>query len=99
MDCIGMGAARLLANVFRSDTQSFTATWSTAATPPVVVHRSPTRASPHWRAMKATAASGAGSISGFEIDASDVSCAQVADYVLDHCRQRRRDHQALSVTR
>ncbi len=92
MDCIGMGAARLLANVFRSDTQSFTATWSTAATPPVVVHSQPYTSFSALARDEGNSRIWGGIHFRFEIDASDVSCAQVADYVFDHYMQRRRDH-------
>jgi hypothetical protein len=90
MACIGAGAARMLANVFRGDAQAFTATWYSTSTPATVVH-----------AQRYTTFSALGRDEGlsriwggihfrFEIDTSEVSCYRVADYIYDNFMERDR---------
>ena len=87
--CVSFGPARMLANVSGDDAQSFTATWYTGASPPAVVHAEP------YNSFSALAQDGADSrVWGgihfrFELDASHVSCAQVADYIFDNYMQPR----------
>ena len=87
--CVSFGPARMLANVLGDDAQSFTATWYTGASPPAVVHAEP------YKSFSALAQDGADSrVWGgihfrFELDASHVSCTQVADYIFDNYMQPR----------
>jgi hypothetical protein len=92
MACIGAGAARMLANVFHTDAQSFTATWYTGGSPPAVVHSQPYQS--FWALAQDEGDSRiwGGIHFRFEIDASQVSCSQVADYVFDNYMQRRTGH-------
>lgn len=88
MTCIGSGAARMLANVLGSDAQTFTATWYSASGSAV--------ASLPFTSLWALGDDEANSrIWGgihfrFDIDASQVSCPQVADYLFDNYMQPRR---------
>ena len=90
MTCIGAGASRMLANVFRTDAKSFTATWykDNSAAPPAVFSQS-------YDSFRALAQEeGNSRIWGgihfrFEIDASMESCSDVADYLYDHYMQPR----------
>jgi len=84
MTCIGAGAARMLANVFEGDAESFNATWYTATTPPAILH-----AQPYTTFSALARDEGLSRIWGgihfrFEIDASEVSCYRVADYIYDN---------------
>ena len=84
MACIGAGAARMLANVFDGDAQSFTATWYTGTNPPAIVH-----AQPYTTFSALSRDEGLSRIWGgihfrFEIDTSEVSCYRVADYIHDN---------------
>jgi hypothetical protein len=90
MQCIGAGAARMLANVLGSDAQSFTATWYTAASPPVVVHSQPYTSLWALAVEEGNSRIWAGIHFRFELDTSQVSCSQVADYVFDNYMQRNR---------
>ena len=92
MACVGAGAARMLANVFGSDKQSFTATWYTGASPPAVVHSEPYTS--FWALAQDEGDSRiwGGIHFRFEIDESQVSCTQVADYVFDNYMPRRKRH-------
>jgi hypothetical protein len=92
MACIGTGAARMLANVFRGDAQSFTATWYTGSSPPVVVHSEPYTSFAALAQDEGDSRIWGGIHFGFEIDAAQVSCSQVADYVFDNYMQRREHH-------
>jgi hypothetical protein len=89
MACIGAGAARMLANVFHSDAQLFTAKWYTGASPPLTVHSQPYQS--FWALARDQGDSRiwGGIHFRFEIDASQVSCSQVADYVFYNYMQRR----------
>ena len=85
MTCIGTGAARMLANVLGNDTQTFTATWY-AATGAVVW------AEPYTSLWKLGDDEANSRIWGgihfrFDIDESQVSCTQVADYLFDNYMQ------------
>jgi hypothetical protein len=92
MMCIGTGAARMLANVLRNDAQAFTATWYTGASPPVVVHAQPYQSFSALAQDEGNSRIWGGIHFRFEIDASEVSCSQVADYVFDNYMQRRGVH-------
>jgi hypothetical protein len=84
MSCIGSGAAQMLANVFGTDAKSFSATWYTGAAPPAVVHSEPY--SSFWALARDEGSSRVwgGIHFRFEIDASEQSCAQVANYLFDN---------------
>ena len=94
MTCIGASAARALTNVFGTDAKSFTATWYlNEATPPPVVY------SADYESFRALAQEqGNSRIWGgihfrFEIDASLISCADVADYLYaNYMRPRTQRH-------
>jgi hypothetical protein len=88
MACIGTSAARVLANVFNSDAQAFTATWYTGATPPVVVHSQPYSSLWALAVDEGNSRVWGGIHFRFELDASQVSCTQVADYVVDNYMRR-----------
>jgi hypothetical protein len=92
MACIGVGASRMLANVFHSDDQAFTATWYTGASPPAVVHSQPYQSFSALAEDQGNSRVWGGIHFRFELDASQVSCTQVADYVFDNYMQRRDDH-------
>jgi hypothetical protein len=82
MTCIGSGASRMLANVLRSDSQTFTATWYTASNAVVYAQRYSSlfdlgNDEAHSRIW-------GGIHYRFDIDASQVSCPQVADYIFDN---------------
>ncbi len=93
MACIGAGAAQMLARVFDTDEQSFTATWYAsntvtppATTPPVVYSQD------HDSFWALAQEEGDSRIWGgihfrFEIDASLESCADVADYLFENYMQ------------
>ncbi len=88
MTCIGAGAARMLRNVFGTDSKRYTAVWykdNTAAAPVVwkedftsfkalAEHEGRSRV---WGGIHFT----------FELDASHKACADVADYIYDHKMQ------------
>jgi hypothetical protein len=90
MSCIGAGAAQMLANVFGTDAKIYAATWYTSATPPVVVHSQPYES--FWALAQDEGSSRVwgGIHYRFEIDASEQSCAQVANYLYDNYMQRDR---------
>jgi len=90
MSCIGAGAAQMLANVFGTDAKSFTATWYTADSPPAVVHSQPYNS--FWALGQDEGSSRVwgGIHYRFEIDASEQSCAQVANYLYDNYMRRDR---------
>ena len=94
MACIGFSAARALANVLGRDAQSFTATWYTAETPtspPTVVHAEPYRALSDLASDEGNSRIWGGIHFRFEIDASEVSCTQVSDYIYDNYLQPTRN--------
>lgn len=82
MACIGTGAARMLANVFDDDAQSFSATWYSAANA-VVWTQSYTSL---WQLGddEGNSRIWGGIHFRFDIDESQVSCTQVADYLFDN---------------
>jgi hypothetical protein len=90
MACIGVGASRMLANVFHGDEQSFTATWYSTANPPAIVHAQPYTTFSALGRDEGLSRIWAGIHFRFEIDASDVSCSQVADYIYDNYLEPRR---------
>jgi hypothetical protein len=92
MACIGTGAARMLANVFDGDTQRFTATWYAAGSPAVVVHSQPYTSFAALAQDEGDSRIWGGIHFGFEIDTSQVSCTQVADFIFDNYMGRRRSH-------
>lgn len=82
MSCIGTGAAQMLANVFGTDSKSFTARWFAA-------DGSQVYAIPYNSFWALGADEGSSRIWGglhyrFEITASEVSCSQVANYLYDN---------------
>lgn len=81
MTCIGTGAARMLANVLDDDAQSFSVTWYSAANA-VVWTQAYTSL---WQLGDDEAHSRiwAGIHYRFDIDESQVSCTQIADYIFD----------------
>ena len=85
MTCIGTTAARMLANVLGNDAQVFTATWYTAAN--AVVWAQPY--SSLWKLGddQANSRIWGGIHFRFDIDESQVSCTQVADYLFDNYMQ------------
>lgn len=90
MTCLGAGAARMLANVFHRDAQAFTATWYSTANPPTIVHAQPYTTFSALAHDEALSRIWGGIHFRFEIDASEVSCPQVADYIYDHYMERDR---------
>ena len=82
MTCIGSGASRMLANVLGSDSQAFTATWYAASD--AVVHAQPYMSLFQLGNDEAHSRIWGGIHYRFDIDASQVSCPQVADYVFDN---------------
>jgi hypothetical protein len=88
--CVGAGAARMLANVFGDDAQSFTATWYTGASPPAVVHAEPYESLWAMALDQADSRVWGGIHFRFELETSQVSCSQVADYLFDNYMQPRR---------
>jgi len=93
MACVGFGSARALANVFGGDAQSFIAAWytaGTATTPPTVVHAEAYTALSDLARDEGNSHIWGGIHFRFEIDASEIACAQVADYIYDNYLQPRR---------
>ena len=82
MTCIGAGASRMLANVLGSDSQTFTATWYTPSD--AVVHAQPYMSLWQLGNDEAHSRIWGGIHYRFDIDASQVSCPQVADYIFDN---------------
>jgi hypothetical protein len=82
MTCIGTGASRMLANALGGDAQTFTATWYTATDEGVF-------AQPYTSLFQLGNDEAHSRIWGgihyrFDIEASQVSCTQVADYLFDN---------------
>jgi hypothetical protein len=80
----------MLANVFGDDAQSFTATWYTGASPPAVVHAEPYESLWAMALDQADSRVWGGIHFRFELETSQVSCSQVADYLFDNYMQPRR---------
>ena len=83
MSCIGVSAARMLANVFDTDDVAFTARWLTGGASPTVVH-----AQPYTSFWAMAADQGSSRVWGgvhyrFEITASEAACLQVADFIFE----------------
>jgi hypothetical protein len=88
MTCIGTGASRMLANVLGSDAQTFTATWYTGTD--TVVHGQPYTSLWQLDNDEANSRIWGGIHYRFDIDASQVSCTQVADYLFENYMQPNR---------
>jgi hypothetical protein len=89
MTCLGAGSARMLANVLGGDSQEFSATWHRA-------DGSIAWSEPYTSLWKlgddaANSRIWAGIHFRFDINSSQVSCTQVADYIYDS-RMRRSRH-------
>jgi hypothetical protein len=82
MTCIGTGASRMLADVLGSDAQTFAATWYTAGD--AVVFTQPYRSLFQLGNDEAHSRIWGGIHYRFDIEASQVSCTQVADYLFDN---------------
>ena len=80
----------MLANVFHGDAQAFTATWYSTANPPTIVHAQPYTTFSALAHDEALSRIWGGIHFRFEIDASEVSCPQVADYIYDNYMERDR---------
>jgi hypothetical protein len=87
MTCIGAGAARMLANILGSDAQTFTATWYSATG--AVVAALPFTSLWALGDDEANSRIYGGIHYRFDIDESQVSCPQVADYLFDNHMQPR----------
>lgn len=88
MTCLGAGGARMLANILGGDEQKFTATWYAA-------DNSAVWSEPYTSLWKlgddeANSRIWAGIHYRFDIDASQVSCTQVADYIYENYMRRAR---------
>lgn len=82
MTCLATGASRMLAHVLGSDAQSFTATWYTATG--AVVFAQPYTSLWALAVDEANSRIWGGIHYRFDINASQVSCTQVADYLFDN---------------
>jgi len=82
MTCIGTGASRMLADVLGSDAQTFAATWYTAGD--AVVFTQPYTSLFQLGNDEAHSRIWGGIHYRFDIEASQVSCTQVADYLFDN---------------
>jgi hypothetical protein len=92
MSCIGVSAARMLADVIGTDNVSFTATWLTGGASPAVVH-----AQPYTSFWAMAADQGSSRVWGgvhyrFEITASEAACLQVADFIFERRMRPRQRH-------
>jgi hypothetical protein len=88
MTCLGAGSARMLANVLGGDSQAFAATWYRA-------DGSVAWSEPYTSLWKLGDDEAHSRIWGgihfrFDIDSSQVSCTQVADYIYDNRMRRAR---------
>jgi hypothetical protein len=88
MTCLATGASRMLAHVLASDAQSFTATWSTATG--AVVFAQPYTSLWALAVDEANSRIWGGIHYRFDINGSQASCTQVADYLFDNYMQPRR---------
>jgi hypothetical protein len=89
MTCIGTGASRMLADVLESDAQTFTATWYSPSD--AVVFSQPYASLSQLGADEAHSRIWGGIHYRFDIEASQVSCTQVADYLFDHYMRPNRE--------
>jgi hypothetical protein len=88
MTCLATGASRMLAHVLGSDAQSVTATWYTATG--AVVFAQPYTSLWALAVDEADSRIWGGIHYRFDIDGSQASCTQVADYLFDNYMQPRR---------
>ena len=88
MTCLGAAGARMLADLLRGDAQTINATWYTAADTPVWTKAYTSL----WKLGddKANSRIWGGIHFRFDIDAAQVSCVQVADYIFDNYMRRTR---------
>jgi hypothetical protein len=89
MACIGTGSARMLANVFGTDAQTFNATWYTGASPPAIVYSQRYTSFAALAQDEGDSRIWGGIHFGFEIDTAQVSCTQVADFIFDNYMRSR----------
>ena len=89
MTCIGTGASVMLAQILGSDMQTFAATWYDAGG--VAVFTQPYTRLSQLRFDEANSRIWGGIHYRFDIDASVVSCTQVADYLFDNYMRPTRD--------
>jgi len=85
MTCLGTGAARMLANLLGNDAQTYSATWYSAAGTPL--HTQPYTSLWQLGDDEANSRIWGGIHFRFDIDASQVSCTLVADYLYDNYMQ------------
>jgi len=85
MTCLGTGGSRMLANLLGSDAQSFTATWYSSTG--TVVWAQPYTSLWQLGDDEANSRIWGGIHFRIDIDASQVSCTQVADYIYDQYMQ------------
>lgn len=88
MTCLATGASRMLAHVLGSDAQSVTATWYTATG--AVVFAQPYTSLWALAVDEADSRLWGGIHYRFDINGSQASCTQVADYLFDNYMQPRR---------
>ncbi len=88
MTCLATGASRMLAHVLGSDAQSVTATWYTATG--AVVFAQPYTSLWALAVDEADSRIWGGIHYRFDINGSQASCTQVADYLFDNYMQPRR---------
>ena len=88
MTCLATGASRMLAHVLGSDAQSVTATWYTATG--AVVFAQPYTSLWALAVDEANSRIWGGIHYRFDINGSQASCTQVADYLFDNYMQPRR---------
>jgi PAP2 superfamily len=89
MTCIATGASRMVAHVLGSDAQSFTVTWYTATG--AVVFAQPYTSLWALAVDEANSRIWGGIHYRFDINGSQASCTQVANYLFDNYMQPRRD--------
>ena len=82
--CIGTGASRMLANVLGTDLMHFHATWYSSNDSPTIVYSQPYNSFSAFGRDFGSSRIWGGIHYRFEIDASEHSCVQVADYLFDH---------------
>jgi hypothetical protein len=85
MTCVGTGTAVMLANLLGGDAQTFTATWYTAGN--AVVWSEPYTSLWQLGDDEANSRIWGGIHFRFDIDESQVSCTQVANYIYDNYMQ------------
>jgi PAP2 superfamily len=89
MTCIATGASRMVAHVLGSDAQSFTVTWYTATG--AVVFAQPYASLWALAVDEANSRIWGGIHYRFDINGSQASCTQVANYLFDNYMQPHRD--------